>query len=164
MISLTKKKWTQFFIIALVIFSWKPAWSCFDLASKTYDVPVEILKAIAKVESNNNDLAINVNKNGTRDIGKMQINSIWLTELEKHNIDENDLLDPCQNILVGAWILRRSIDKYGFNWKGIAAYHSATPALNLRYAWKIYKKWQGHNHNSAWIAELDGCFCNPPEG
>ena len=142
-----KKRVIQFLIITLVIFLWKPAWSCFDLASETYNVPVKLLKAIAKIESDNDNLAINVNKNGTRDIGKMQINSIWLTKLEKHNIYENDLLDPCQNIFVGAWILRFYIDKYGYNWKGIGSYHSTTPALNRRYAWKIYNNMKGASKN-----------------
>jgi len=133
----------QYIIIAMVTLS-QPEGSCFDLASKTYSIPVDLLKAIAIVESNNNPLAVNVsNKNGTKDIGLMQINSRWLKELEKYSISEKDLYDPCQNVIVSAWILRQKLDRYGYNWHGIGAYHSVTPKLNSRYAWKIYNAMEG---------------------
>lgn len=134
------KKGTPFAIMIIIILSVQPAWPCFDLAAKTYNVPVKILKAIAKVESSNNPIAVNnSNKNGTKDMGLMQINSLWLKELAKYNISEKDLLDPCQNIIVGAWILKQNLVKHGYSWKGIGSYHSITPGLNRSYAWKIYK-------------------------
>ena len=51
----------------------------------------DIMIAIAKAESGMNHKAVNMNRNGSTDIGLFQINSI-------HGYDETDLLDPMKNI------------------------------------------------------------------
>ena len=56
--------------------------ACFEQAAQRYQVPVELLKAISTVESNGNPNAVNKNKNGSVDIGHMQINDWWLPKLE----------------------------------------------------------------------------------
>jgi soluble lytic murein transglycosylase-like protein len=38
--------------------------------------------------------AIGRNRNGSRDIGPMQINSTWLARLARHGIAKADLFDP----------------------------------------------------------------------
>jgi len=92
--------------------------ACFLHAGAYYGVSPLILKAIAEVESGMNPKAINHNRNGTKDLGIMQINTIWLKELKKYGIGEKELLeDPCLNIHIGAWILNRCIAKYGYNTK-----------------------------------------------
>ncbi|GAB6075242.1 hypothetical protein JCM12825_01200 [Desulfurobacterium crinifex] len=97
------------------------------------------MKAIAEVESGMNPKAINHNRNGTKDLGLMQINTIWLKELKKYGIGEKELLeDPCLNIHIGAWILNKCIAKYGYNWKAVGCYHSCTPELNKSYSRKVY--------------------------
>lgn len=139
----SKKRAVQLGILSIIMLS-QPAWPCFYQASETYHVPAALLKAIAVVESNNNPLAVNMsNKNGTRDIGLMQINSQWLKKLEKYGISEEDLYNPCQNIIVSAWILRQALDTHGYTWQGIGAYNSSKPKSNLKYAWKIFKALEG---------------------
>lgn len=88
----------------------------------------------------NNDLR-NINllaaTNGTRDIGLMQINSAWLPVLQQHGLQEQDLYDPCVNVLVGAWILSNNFQKLGYTTQGLGAYNAATPWKRERYARQI---------------------------
>ena len=111
---------------------------CFMQASKKYNVPKEILVAIASVESRFNVSAINKNKNGSYDLGIMQINSIWFSKLAKIGIMEKSLYDPCQNIMIGAWILAQNINSYGFNWLAIQRYNGSD--TQLKYAQKVKVK------------------------
>lgn len=49
--------------------------ACFEEAAMRYRVPVPLLKAISTVDSGGRADAYNRNKNGSYDIGHMQINS-----------------------------------------------------------------------------------------
>ena len=61
-------------------------------AGEMFNVEPQLLWVIAKTESSFDTKALNKNKNGTYDIGIMQINSIHLPELkEKYNIKKEDL-------------------------------------------------------------------------
>lgn len=82
---------------------------CFFDAGKRYGVDPVLLIAIARVESNFNPRAVNVNKNGTKDYGIMQINSSWL---ERYRIPKEWIFEPCYNIHFGAMVLRRCMEKY----------------------------------------------------
>ncbi len=108
---------------------------CFIDASQKYQIPKEVLIAIAGVESKYNASAINKNKNGSYDLGIMQINSSWLVRLNHMGITERSLYQPCQNIMVGAWILAQNINTYGFNWIAIQRYNGSD--TQLKYAQKV---------------------------
>lgn len=110
---------------------------CFNLASVKYKIPAKLLKAIAKTETKFDPLAIHMNKNQTYDLGLMQINSSWLTKLNKVGITQTDLLNGCKNIQVGAWILASNIKQYGFSVKAIGAYNSPTEINQEQYARKV---------------------------
>ncbi|TQR25581.1 lytic transglycosylase domain-containing protein [Campylobacter sp. MIT 97-5078] len=95
-------------------------------AGKAYGLNPKLLWAIAYKESRHNPKAINrSNKNGTYDIGIMQINSMHLKWLKKdYGISEKDLLEkPRINIFAGATILKKCFDKYGANIKGLTCYN-----------------------------------------
>lgn len=119
---------------------------CWEDAARDYGIPAEVLKAVAKTESNFNSEAMNRNPNGTHDIGMMQINSTWLKTLESYGITESDLRQPCTNIKVGAWVLSNNAKKLGWNWNAIGAYNVGCAKLEQdecarrrnRYAWKIH--------------------------
>lgn len=87
--------------------------------------------------------AISRNTDGSYDMGPMQINSIHLPELAKitglrpDQVRAQIINDPCANLSVGVWLLRRAINREGAVWKGVAAYHSRTPSKGAAYAWKI---------------------------
>ncbi|MCB1658101.1 MAG: lytic transglycosylase domain-containing protein [Pseudomonadales bacterium] len=98
--------------------------NCWYSAAERYQVSPHLLYAIASKESSLNPNAIGYNRNGTHDIGLMQINSVWLAELRKYGITRKSLFDPCVNINVGAWVLAQSVQKLGYNWNAIGAYHT----------------------------------------
>ena len=127
---------------------------CFNQASTLYRVPESILMAIADVESGFNPYAINVEgtpyfpdnysqalgiideyRNSSIDVGIMQVNSFWFNRLH-YPIRYG--LRPCDDIYLGAYVLARKIARFGYNWRGIAAYHSADYRAGLIYANKVY--------------------------
>lgn len=81
--------------------------------------------AISHLESGHNIYAYNPsNKNGTADMGLMQINSTWLPALRKSGLnDPAKIYDPEYNFKVGAWVLRQCIDRFGQSWKSIDCYN-----------------------------------------
>lgn len=111
---------------------------CFTEAAQKYSLDPVLLKAIAKTESGFNPLAISKpNRNGTVDIGMMQINSSWLQKLATYGISEKHLLRPCTNIHVGAWVLANNIKEMGYTWKAVGAYNSRTYSYQVVYAQKV---------------------------
>lgn len=112
---------------------------CMIKASEYYQVNPLVLWGIAKVESNFNPYAVNKNKNGSYDIGIMQINSAWIPTLKKFGLyDVKKIWDPCYNIHVGAWVLSQCIKQHGNTWKAIGCYNAASNPKRMKYAWKIY--------------------------
>ena len=111
--------------------------ACYDQAATEYSVPSVLLEALASLESKGKADSIGWNRNGSYDYGLMQINSSWYRVLGKDRWSR--LSDPCFNITTGAWILRRCIDQYGYNWKGIGCYHSRTPSKRDHYARQVAK-------------------------
>jgi soluble lytic murein transglycosylase-like protein len=126
-------------VLALAVFS-TPASACWEEAASYYGVSAHLLYAIAKTESGLNPNAINKsNKNGSYDIGLMQINSRWLPTLRKHGIEEKQLYDACTSIQVAAWILSDNMRRLGSTWEAVGAYNAGDPKLRVKYAWKVYR-------------------------
>ncbi|AZE62604.1 MULTISPECIES: transglycosylase SLT domain-containing protein [Pseudomonas] len=123
---------------------------CWDEMARRYDLEPELLQAIAAVESGYRSQAMNyTNRNGTRDIGLMQINSIHLPRLLKQGITEERLLnEPCLSVEVGASILAEFIQRFGYNWTAVGAYNVGPgpgpqrEALRLRYAERIWVRYE----------------------
>ena len=115
---------------------------CIFTAAQTYVVPPSVILGILSVEGGRIGQAVK-NTNDTYDLGPMQINTLWIPELAKFwNVDKKEATrlvrdDPCINIGVGAWILRKNMDRTGSLNKGIAHYHSGTPKLGSKYRKKV---------------------------
>lgn len=89
---------------------------------KEYGVNYEKALAVMKIESSFNSNAENINKNGSKDVGLMQINSInrkWLSEV----LEVTDLKDPKQNILAGVYMLSILKEKFGDDHLQLMAYN-----------------------------------------
>lgn len=114
--------------------------ACVAPAASYHRVNETVLRAILKVESGLNPLAVNQNANGTVDLGIGQINSVHFADLKRYGIAPNDLLSPCVGTYVAAWHLARQYAKYGNTWYAVGAYHSLTPELNLRYKGRVYEE------------------------
>lgn len=114
-----------------------PGSGCWDEAANRYSVSSALLYAIARVESGLNPTAVSRNRNGTRDIGLMQINSTWLPTLARYGVTERDLLEPCMSIHIGAWILAGNIARLGYTWDAVGAYNAGDPSLRRAYVGKV---------------------------
>ena len=127
------------FGLVLVLYAALSAQACWDEAGARYQVDSSLLYAIAQTESGMNPLAVGRNRNGSRDIGLMQINSVWLPTLAAYGISERDLFQPCTSIHVGAWLLAHNFQRLGYNWDAVGAYNAVSPELRLAYARKVHR-------------------------
>ena len=67
--------------------------ACFEEAGRRHGIPPSLLKAISAVESNANPAARHRNRDGSEDLGHMQINSSWLRKLGSYGIGREQRAD-----------------------------------------------------------------------
>jgi soluble lytic murein transglycosylase-like protein len=118
---------------------------CLEDAARYHRVSVQLVRAIAQQESGMRANAINTNRNGSEDIGLMQINSSWLPKLSRYGITRRKLFDACVNAYVGTWILASNIKQFGPTWKAVGAYNAVSSSKQLVYANNIYRRIQRGN-------------------
>lgn len=133
--------------------------ACSITAAIKYQVPANILLAIAEKEYGKSG-KVNVNKNGTYDIGPIQFNSAYLLEPRKYGITPARVtMKGCYPYDLAAWRLRQNLlyDK-GHILTRAANYHSQTLRYNLSYRLDLiqngYKLTQWLEANFS--AEFDG--------
>ena len=107
---------------------------CSIQAAVQYEVPANILLAVAEKEGGKPGQWVQ-NANDTYDIGPMQFNAAYLSDLARYGITpEHVAQSGCYSYNLAAWRLRRHIrnDK-GDLWTKASNYHSYTPHLNAAY-------------------------------
>jgi soluble lytic murein transglycosylase-like protein len=119
---------------------------CINQAAITYVVPAKVIISILATEGGKVGSAT-LNKNKTEDLGPMQINTSWLTQLATYGVTREQVqYDPCINVMVGTWILSNKITQTasdsGDYWRGVAGYNSITPAINAKYQSKVRSNYQ----------------------
>ncbi|MDB5478439.1 MAG: BfpH [Alphaproteobacteria bacterium] len=125
--------------------------TCLMLAAQTYSVPPAVIVGIMQVEGGRIGQVVGPNKNGTFDLGPMQINTMWLPSLAKYwRVNYNTAYrmvkdDPCVNVNVAAWILRQRLNESRNLTLAIAHYHSKTPRFGYVYARKVIGAMRGLN-------------------
>ncbi len=116
--------------------------TCVASASSHYAISSSLITAIIKTESNFDPKAINRNSSTSFDYGLMQINSEWLPRIEPMGYTVDSLYDPCTNIMVGSWILKQEIQRFGYTWEAVGAYNAGPSDKNkirrATYATKVY--------------------------
>ncbi|WP_417519394.1 muramidase [Marinobacter sp.] len=115
---------------------------CSISAAVKYDVPANIVLAIARKEGGKPGQRVYNTSNGTYDVGAMQFNTAYLSDLEKYGVTANDVAAPgCYPFDLAAWRIRGHIlnDK-GDLWTKAANYHSRTPKYNTIYRDDLIKK------------------------
>jgi hypothetical protein len=118
---------------------------CSVTASVKYNVPANIVLAIAELENGKPGLYRD-NSNGSKDVGTMQFNTHYLSDLSVYGITAKDVADnSCYPYELATWRLRNHIlhDK-GDLWTKAANYHSRTPEYNSIYRTKLKiaaRKW-----------------------
>jgi soluble lytic murein transglycosylase-like protein len=119
----------------------RPYPACLGDAANYWGVPPALAHAIAQQESGMHPGIVSKNRDGSLDIGLMQINSSWLPKLAPYGITAHDLLNnACVNAYVGNWILAQNIQRLGYNWDAVGAYNSPTAANRYRYAIAIFRR------------------------
>jgi len=129
------KSLSLLFFIAIIFVATAASAFCFDEAASEYDVPVDLLRAIARVESSMRVDALNWNNNGSYDFGVMQINSWWADRIGPELWRQ--LGDPCTNVRVGAWILAQCIERYDRTARAVGCYNSSSPTRQVVYARRV---------------------------
>jgi soluble lytic murein transglycosylase-like protein len=110
---------------------------CINEAAIEYHLPAKLIISVLEVEQGKVGQTTK-NTNGTYDIGPMQINSTWLSELNTYGITQHDIqYDACKNVRVGAWILSKKIAARNDILVGIGDYNSHTPKYNKAYSLQI---------------------------
>ena len=120
-----------------------PYHQCMVAAATAYHLPVRALPAIQRVEGGRVG-TVSPNKDGSHDLGLMQVNTRWVTPLARatglapQTVVTRLILSPCFNIVAAASILRRYIDEeHGNVWRAIGDYHSHTRWLSTAYKLKV---------------------------
>lgn len=107
---------------------------CSIAAAVKYEVPANIVLAVAEKEGGKPGQWVK-NTNGTHDVGPMQFNTLYLSDLAKYGITANDVAAAgCYSFDLAAWRLRQHIRKdKGDLWTRVANYHSRSPQYNAVY-------------------------------
>ena len=107
---------------------------CSIAAAVKYEVPANVLLAVAEKEGGKPGQWVR-NANGTHDVGPMQFNTAYLSELGKYGITAADVAQAgCYPFDLAAWRLRGHIrNDQGDLWTRAANYHSLTPRYNAAY-------------------------------
>jgi hypothetical protein len=95
-----------------------------------------------KKENGRNGQAVR-NKDGTYDLGVLQINTRWLPTLARYGYTRDDLqFNPCKNIMAATWILATNLAEGKTLWSAIGNYHSHTLKHNLTYRTSVQAYYQ----------------------
>ncbi len=113
--------------------------ACVHAAAERYDIPVEILYSVVVVEGGRPGM-LKRNKNGSYDMGVMQINTkTWGPKLYAYFPKKALIEDPCTSVYAGAYIIakERAETKDGSIWRAVARYHSRNPKYQIPYLHKV---------------------------
>ncbi|KWA81527.1 invasion protein IagB [Burkholderia ubonensis] len=133
--------------ISLLLFTGVAHADCWERAGSMFGITPKLLYAIAEQESSLNPRAVGRNRDGSEDLGLMQINSRHLPRLRQLGINESQLLkDPCLSVIVGASILSDMMKRYGYSWEAVGAYNAGTAPdrheVRIRYAKQVWRRYQ----------------------
>jgi len=128
---------------------------CFDEAAREYGLNASLLRSIATVESNCNPSALSYNRNGSTDLGIMQINSSWIRPMR---LNESELLkNPCYNVKTAAKILKKCVEKHGYDWEAIGCYNALGIKARVKYSWRVFTELsRRENHMSGTSSSVSG--------
>jgi hypothetical protein len=114
---------------------------CSITAAVKYEIPANIVLAVAEKEAGKPGQWVR-NANGTHDVGAMQFNTSYLSDLKRYGITANDVAaSDCYSFDLAAWRLRMHIrNDQGDIWTKAANYHSRTPKYNIVYRVDLMRK------------------------
>jgi Transglycosylase SLT domain len=120
-----------------------PLLACMAVVAAFYRLPPEALPAIHRIEGGHAG-SVGHNRNGTDDLGIMQVNTAWLPELaHRTHVPQSRLRialirQDCFNVAVAGAILRIYLNEaHGDAMTAIGYYHSHTPGRREAYAMRV---------------------------
>lgn len=133
----------------------------FNEAAAQYHLDPDLLRAITWVESRGAPGAVGPKlSDGHRAWGAAQINDVHLAELASYGVTRQDLLDPCVNLKLGAWVLASCIRTKGATWAAVGCYNagpaSTNTAAQARYVRLVQHAYAGYRAQSAAAAYVSG--------
>lgn len=114
---------------------------CSISAAAKFEIPANIVLAVAEKEGGRPGQWVR-NSNGTYDVGAMQFNTSYLSELARYGITANHVAGAgCYAFELAAWRIRRHIrNDSGDVWTRVANYHSRTIRYNAVYRADLIKR------------------------
>ncbi len=120
-----------------------PYLACMALVASIYHLPPRVLPSIQAVEGGAPGLVLH-NRNGTDDLGVMQVNTIWLEPLARYTglpgatVRARLIGQPCFNIAAAGAIFATYLAQSDGNlMRAVGDYHSHTPPLHDAYAARV---------------------------
>ncbi|HEV2651704.1 MAG TPA: lytic transglycosylase domain-containing protein [Rhizomicrobium sp.] len=120
-----------------------PYLACMALGAALNHLPAQVLPAIHHVEGGKVG-TVSRNKNGSEDLGVMQVNTLWIpslaagTGLDPEKVRHELINNACFNIVIAGVILRNYLaETNGDMAKAVGNYHSHTPLLNATYQLQV---------------------------
>lgn len=114
---------------------------CIRSASHDYNIDYFLLHAIREQEAGVNGKK-NLNRDGTRDHGEFQINTVVVEDFKEFGISISDVTyDTCLNVYTAASHLFRKMKETGDIWRGVAWYHNKRSVYGTPYARKVYTRY-----------------------
>lgn len=117
-----------------------PYLKCMLIVAATAGLPPRVLPVIQTIEGGAVGM-VQPDRNGTEDLGVMQVNTIWIptlaarAQLSEAQTRRGLIEDPCFNIAAAALILRVYLtEAHGNLLTAVGDYHSHTPSLKTAYA------------------------------
>lgn len=126
----------------------------FNEAAALYHLDPDLLRAITWVESHGIPSAVGPRlPDGHRAWGAAQINDVHLPELVGYGVTQRDLLNPCVNLKLSAWVLANCIQAKGATWAAVGCYNtgpgSTNTAAQARYVRLVQRAYAGYRAQSA---------------
>ncbi|WP_053077651.1 transglycosylase SLT domain-containing protein [Burkholderia cepacia] len=126
----------------------------FNEAAALYQLDPDLLRAITWVESHGVASAVGPRlPDGHRAWGAAQINDVHLPELVSYGVTQRDLLNPCVNLKLSAWVLANCIQAKGATWAAVGCYNtgpvSTNTAAQARYVRLVQRAYAGYRAQSA---------------
>ncbi|MDR3452359.1 MAG: lytic transglycosylase domain-containing protein [Rhodoferax sp.] len=116
-----------------------PYLACMALVAHIYALPPRVLPSVQAVEGGRPGSVV-PNKDGSADLGVMQINTRWLpalvayTRLPEPVVRDRLTNQPCFNIAAAGAIMRTYLNEtHGDLMRAVGNYHSHTEPLNQSY-------------------------------
>lgn len=111
---------------------------CVATAATAFEISPRVVEVIIETEGGWPGARIR-NKDGSFDLGVMQLNTRWVSYFAERGLSESDLQnDACRNIYAGTYLLKLHLNKTGDLGLAMAYYHNQKPHFGAAYLSRVH--------------------------